>query len=76
MRISLKLMGMLRQHAPENGELELPEHATIEDVIKTLKLQSEAIQVFSVNGAIERDRQRQLNDADELTILPPVGGGC
>ena len=76
MKISLKLMGMLRQHAPENDELELPEHATIDDVIQTLKLESEAIQVFSVNGSIERDRHRQLNEADELTILPPGGGGC
>jgi sulfur carrier protein ThiS len=75
MKLRIKLMGMLKDHSPENGELELPEQSTIGDVLKALAVDSESIQAFSVNGSIARDRSRKLFDGDELTVLPPVGGG-
>ncbi len=74
MKIQLKLMGMLKDRAPE-GELELGEAATIEDVLDKLGIPAVSVQAFSINGAIERNRQRGLAEGDELTLLPPVGGG-
>ena len=75
MKISVKLMGMLKDRTPEGGELELPDPSTIGDVLKLLEIESEAIQAFSVNGSIDRNRDRELAHGDELTVLPPVGGG-
>lgn len=75
MKLKIKLMGMLKDHTPEGGELEVPDGSTIGDVLKLLKIESETIQAFSINGSIDRDRERTLNDGDELTVLPPVGGG-
>lgn len=75
MKIKVKLMGMLKDRTPEGGELELPDNSTIGSVLTALGIESETIQAFSINGSIERSRDVQLNDADELTVLPPVGGG-
>ena len=68
-------MGMLKKYAPESGDLELEDSSTIGDVLKMIGIEGETIQAFSVNGSIERSRDRELTDDDELTVLPPVGGG-
>jgi molybdopterin converting factor small subunit len=75
MKIQLKLMGMLKKHAPDDHSLELPDGATIEDALHVLKVPVESVQVFTVNGKLERDKSRVLGDNDELSIIPPVGGG-
>ena len=75
MKIRVKLMGMLKVHTPEGGQMDLPEAATIGDVLAELQVDTKAIQAFSVNGSIQRDRDTRLSDNDELIVLPPVGGG-
>ena len=75
MMIRVKLMGMLRSRMPQAGELELTDGATIDQVLAALQIPSQSVHVFTVNGALERDKQRTLVDGDELTVLPPVGGG-
>ena len=75
MRIRLKLMGLLKDKTPPGDALEFAAGATIEDVLKSLEIPSDSVQVFSVNGQIEKEKSRALEDDDELTVLPPVGGG-
>ena len=75
MQIRVKLMGMLQERTPPTGFVDLPDDATIEHVLNLLKIPVDSVQVFSVNGSIERDRERPLQESDELTVLPPVGGG-
>ena len=75
MQISVKLMGMLREKTPPDGTLPLPDEATVEDALQQLAIQSESIQVFTINGKIVRDRKHRLHDGDALQVLPPVGGG-
>jgi molybdopterin converting factor small subunit len=69
MEIAVKLMGLLRDKAPPQGKIQIPEGATIADI------PADSVQVFTVNGKLERNQQRPLAGGDELTILPPVGGG-
>lgn len=75
MKIQLKLMGVLKQQTPEDGSLSLPDEATIEQALHALEIPPDSVQVFTVNGKLERDRNRVLQDGDELSVIPPVGGG-
>lgn len=75
MRIQLKLMGVLKDRTPEDGALDLPDGSTINHALALLEIDSAPVQVMTVNSAIERDRERILNDGDELSVIPPVGGG-
>ncbi len=75
MIIRLKLMGVIKDRTPEGGALEIADGATITDVLAALDIAADSVQTFTVNGRLERDRSRTLADGDELSILPPVGGG-
>jgi sulfur carrier protein ThiS len=75
MQIRLKLMGMLKTRTPPGGALEIAGGATIDDVLRALDINSPAIRVFTVNGEFERNRSRVLAANDELSAIPPVGGG-
>jgi sulfur carrier protein ThiS len=76
MKIQVKLMGMLKDRLPPDGAIQLPDgDSTIENALAALGIPVGTVQVFSVNGSIERDLARQLQEGDELTVLPPVGGG-
>lgn len=73
--IQVKLMGVLKDKMPEDGRLELPDAGTIQDALDVLGIATETVHVFTLNGQLERDKSRRLSNADELTVLPPVGGG-
>ena len=75
MKVQIKLMGMLKDKSPPNGQLELADGSTIADALATLDIAPEKVQVITVNGSVERDRSRDLSEGDELSMLPPVGGG-
>ncbi len=76
MKIHVKLMGMLKDRTPPEGTIELPDDdATIENALAELEIPVDTVQVFSVNGSIQRDLARRLQEGDELTVVPPVGGG-
>ena len=75
MEITLKLMGVLKDKTSDEGKLKIADGATILDVLTALDIPSEGVQTFTVNGQLERDRNRSLSDGDDLAILPPVGGG-
>jgi sulfur carrier protein ThiS len=75
MKINIKLMGVLKDKTPADGTLDLAEGATIEEALDLLDISAETVQVCTVNGKLERDLQRQLSANDELSVVPPVGGG-
>ncbi len=68
-------MGLLRDKTPADGTLALANDATIEDALIALQIPVDSVHVFTVNGSLERDKQRRLTTDDELTVLPPAGGG-
>ena len=75
MQVELKLMGYLKEKTPADGGLQLADGATIADVLQALDIGVGSVHVFTVNGSFIRDRDHPLADGDELTVLPPVGGG-
>ena len=75
MIVRVKLMGTLKAKSPPGGTLELAAGATIGDALLALHIDPNSVQVFTVNGSLERNRERKLAANDELSILPPVGGG-
>jgi sulfur carrier protein ThiS len=75
MMIQVHLMGMLKSKNPDNNALELTDGATIEQALIALDIPIDSVQVFTVNGQLIRDRTYPLSADDELSVLPPVGGG-
>ena len=75
MQIRVKLMGMLKSKNPPGGVLELPDGGTIADALTLLAIDHQAVQVFTINGSLERNQTRELKPHDEFSALPPVGGG-
>jgi sulfur-carrier protein len=80
MKIQLKLYGTLRRLSPGGKagapmELDLPEGATIQELINFLKIPEEETKVAFVNSLI-RDKDYRLEPGDQVGIFPPVGGGA
>jgi len=77
MFVKVKLYGILRDKLPPDAkglaEIELPLGSTVQDIIK--KLQISTMVKVSVNEALERDIQRELQEGDEVQLFRPAGGG-
>ncbi|MBC7228316.1 MAG: MoaD/ThiS family protein [Thermoflexales bacterium] len=78
-RVKAKLFATLRRYYPELGigegiEVELPDGATVGQLIHRLGLPADHVRVVFING-IARDESHPLSDGDEVGIFPPVGGG-
>ncbi len=79
MRIKVKLFATLRRYYPELGvgegmEIELPDGATVGQLVNRLGLPADHVRVVFING-IARDESYILSDGDEVGMFPPVGGG-
>ena len=75
MKISIRLMGLLKEKEPSDNLLEVPDNSSIDDVLSVLQADAENIHVFTVNGQLQRDKSHILKEDDELVVFPPVGGG-
>lgn len=77
MRVNVVLYGMLRERLAKasRGRLtvELPEGSCLADLRARLGIQSTV--GCSINGQIERDPGRVLQDGDEIHIFQSIGGG-
>ena len=73
MKVKIKLFASLRQFGPEEQTVDLPENATIDEVVNSLNLPNMAL-LRIVNGE-HRPAQYTLKDGDELALFPPIAGG-
>jgi molybdopterin synthase sulfur carrier subunit len=79
MRVYVKLFATLRRHVEGAAsgipfEVDLPDGATIADLIKQLSLPAEDVKIAFVN-ARARPEDWHLEPDDEVGIFPPIGGG-
>ncbi len=77
--VEVKLFATLRRHFPDLGvgeamSVQLPENATVEQLLRELELPEEHVKVIFVNGTVRKE-DYQLADGDDVGIFPPVGGG-
>jgi molybdopterin converting factor small subunit len=80
MHINIKLMASLRSKLPASvpggsAKLEVEQGSTIAKVLENLGISSGQVHLIMLNGEMERDRNRQLFEGDELTVFPPLAGG-
>ena len=75
MELRVKLMGALKAKAPPGDRLSLADGTTIAGVLRALDIPDTHVQIVMVGGRPQPNRESVVHDGDELTILPPVGGG-
>ena len=79
MHVTVKLFATLVRfkegtRAGKPFEMELPESATVKDLIDMLKIPPEETHVVFINNIIE-EHESKLKDGDVVGLFPPVGGG-
>ena len=81
MKITVKLFATLLEFSPNRAfsgapfEYELPDDATLADLVAKLHLPDDLVKVMFVNGII-CESDRVIMEGDSVGIFPPVGGGC
>jgi sulfur-carrier protein len=79
-RVVVRLYATFSQNAPTSlagdpFDVELPNEATLSDLIGQLGIPDADVHLSIVNGLIVHDRARPLDDGDRVALFPPVGGG-
>ena len=75
MKIVVRLYGGLRrQSSPHPLKLDVPNSATAGDVIRILELRSGEVWLIKLGSQLI-DVNQPLQPGDELTLIPPIGGG-
>lgn len=77
--VQVKPFATLRRHFAdiEVGEavlVELPDEATVGDLLSELDVPREQVKIVFVNGTVQK-QDYSLSDGDEIGLFPPVGGG-
>ena len=74
MKVKIKLFASLREYGPEEQIIDLPDNATIADVIHVLELPENFPLLRIVNGE-HRPPKHHLREGDDLALFPPIAGG-
>ena len=83
MKIAVRLVAYVGDAIPNidesgEGELELPQGATVANALAILDVAAAEMYMTLVNDAVVRPSvqgETVLNDGDELTVFPPIKGG-
>jgi molybdopterin converting factor small subunit len=79
MKIEVKTFATLRKVFPNSkegkGVVELPDGATIEDLLAKLGITLPQAQMVLINGQHQHDYKATLHEGDTVSIFPPLAGG-
>lgn len=78
MGIKVKLVGLLKKYASQGDSVNLEDAdgRTVAEVMVDLGIPSASVSIALVNGRHTESWDYILREGDELTLLPPIGGGC
>jgi len=79
-RVEVRLFATLARFAPTkcagaSFDVDLPEAASIDNLLRHLGILSTEVHLAMVDGRIVRDRNAPLADGARVGLFPPVGGG-
>ena len=74
MRVLVSLYSALRIDRFAEAEVELPEGATVADLLDKLQIPLQDVGIVMVN-ARSGTFQQKLQAGDRITLIPPIGGG-
>jgi molybdopterin converting factor small subunit len=79
-KVRLRLFATLSQYLPPDADgdgvtLSLPGGATLGDVLVRFRIPAGEAYLTVVNGD-NAEPARPLADGDEITLFPPLSGGC
>ncbi len=77
MKIKIKSYGLLRKYIPKEAnpyEIEIKEGSTVADLLNILKIPNEYVPIVTVREK-KVDLSYSIQEDDELTLLPIMGGG-
>lgn len=74
MRVKVKCFATLASYSPEEGSVDMPEGATVRDVVEVLGIPGDDVKIRFVNGQHVGD-DAVLHSDDHLGLFPAVGGG-
>lgn len=79
MNIEIRLFANLAELLPpgsknKRAKINVPEGATVQDLLYSLKIPANITNVIMVNGA-HKSKDTKLNEGDVVSIIPPVTGG-
>lgn len=73
-RVKVRLFATLRENRDKEIIIELPDGATLLDVIEHLNIPKEQASLLLINGKFAKFDEA-LKDNDTVSIFPPIGGG-
>jgi len=79
MKLKIQLYALLAKYLPTNSEnktafMEFPEGASVQEVLKELKIPEAMPKILLVNGR-HAELDKVLAEGDTLSIFPPIAGG-
>jgi len=74
MHVVVNLYSALRIDRFAKAEVELPEGATVTDLLDKLQIPLQDVGIVMVN-ARSGSFQQKLQADDKITLIPPIGGG-
>ncbi len=79
MKIDVRLFANLADYLPsgahgDTATLDLPEGATVADVVRRLALPDDLPRLMLVNGR-DADAGHRLSPGDVVSVIPPLAGG-
>ena len=78
MRITIKLFAVLRGYFKQEkdgaGTLDVPEGATVKEVLTCLGLPEKTPKIVQINGE-QKSLDDPLAEGDILSVFPPMAGG-
>jgi molybdopterin converting factor small subunit len=77
MIVQVRLYGLFQRYAPQRQpefQLEIPSTATVEGVLKILKIPLDQDRILLVNGR-QSEPERKLEPEDTIVIFSPLSGG-